>query len=384
MSSDLVFNISQNIVLGSFTINKLPLYLKEHGSAFMLIMEHSLKNTDIGKQLLKILDEHEVKYFIYDNTESGAESKNIECALTLARQAKIDGIVALGITQTLLIGALVASIYNDERSIYDIIDSGDTMKTAPLPLICVPSTIRVPYVFTSSIPFIDSRSKRAKLLKVQKNLCKLVLWDSELTMTTSDNTKLSTCIEALNLAFEAYISQRANFFSDMFAKKAVERLCYAMNGPQSLDVTTPKSLLLTQGGFLSSIAVATSAMGVASLLSIVINARYGLSLSKTCSILFPYVIEDAVKFKAQRVEELVALLSKVQGTATGVQNVADFLKDIRLRLDEEGLPKKLGDLGLTVDKLALIAEDAAALDMANTLPRSMTTDELFELLKTAL
>lgn len=383
MSSDLVFNISQNIVLGSFTINKLPLYLREHGNAFMLIMEQPLKGTDIGKQLLKTLDEHEIKYFIYDNTEEGAESKNVECALKLARQAKINGVVAIGITQTLLLGAVVASTYNDERSIYDIIDSGDVMKSEPLPLICVPSTIRVPYVFTSSIPFIDSRSKRAKLLKVQKNLCKLVMWDSELTTTLSDNTKLSTCIEALNLAFEAYVSQKANFFSDMFAKKAVERLSYAMNGAESLDVTTPKPLLLTQGGFLSSIAVATSAAGVASLLSIVINARYGVSLSQTCSILFPYMIEDAIKFKAQRIEELVAVLSKGQGAA-GIQNTADFLKDVKQRLSEEGLPQKLGELGLTIDKLALIAEDAAALDMSNTLPRSMTTDELFEMLKAAL
>ena len=63
--------------------------------------------------------------------------------------------------------------------------------------------------------------------------------------------------------------------------------------------------------------------------------------------------------------------------------VQAFAENIRQRLAKQNLPVRLKDLNLTMEQLATAAEDAGQLDVMTMLPRSMTTDDLFELMKLA-
>ena len=65
----------------------------------------------------------------------------------------------------------------------------------------------------------------------------------------------------------------------------------------------------------------------------------------------------------------------------GTMNLSD--DDIRRRLALAGLPTRLKDLGLSIDQLVPAAEDAAALDLMNYIPRAMSSDDLFDLIKQA-
>jgi alcohol dehydrogenase len=47
------------------------------------------------------------------------------------------------------------------------------------------------------------------------------------------------------------------------------------------------------------------------------------------------------------------------------------------------LPTRLKDLGLSIDQLVAVAEDASALDLMNYIPRAMSSDDLFDLMKQA-
>ena len=73
----------------------------------------------------------------------------------------------------------------------------------------------------------------------------------------------------------------------------------------------------------------------------------------------------------------------VPAEVTREDAVQAFADNIRQRLVQANLPVRLKDLSLSVEQLALIAEDASNLDIMNQLPRSMTADDLFDLLKLA-
>ena len=60
-----------------------------------------------------------------------------------------------------------------------------------------------------------------------------------------------------------------------------------------------------------------------------------------------------------------------------------FAENIRQRLAKANLPVRLKELSLSIEQLALAAEDAGQLDLVNTLQRSMSADDLFELIKQA-
>lgn len=382
--SDLIFKISPNIVLGSYTLSRLAQYIRPWGSKFMILLDPILKDFNILEKISQTLSERKIEFFIYDNFTDGATTKEIENALILAKQGHIDGIISVGGEKVINAGCAIASLFNENRSIYDFLDGSiPSASSVPLPLICVPSTMRASYAFTNSIPLIDSRSLQIKQLKTQNAVCSLMLWDPNLTVSLTENQLASLSLETFCIATEAYLSQKTSFFSDMFCEKSFELLGFALNEKKSLDVTTPKEQLLEQGGCMASLASATSSIGIASLLALTINARYKISRSLVVSILFPYMIEEVAKFKEDRIEKIAHFYGAAEESVKNKEAVQELAENIRQQIAKANLPVRLKDLNLTMEQLALCAEDAGQLDVMAYLPRSMTTDELFELMKLA-
>lgn len=380
--ADLIFKISPDIILGSYTLTRLGQYAKNLGSKFMIIMDPILKDFNLAEKITQPLTDRKIDFFIYDNFNDGATTKDIENAVILAKQSHIHGIIAAGGEKAINAGCAVAALYNENRSIYDYIDTPGTTADA-IPLICIPGTCRAPYAFTNSIPVTDSRSRQVRQLKIKDNVCSLMLWDPNLSLTLTENQNTSLSLETLCLACEAYFSQKASFFSDMFCEKSFELLSYGMDEKKSLDITTPQEILLAQGGCMASLSVSTSSPGIASLLALAINARYKINRSLAATILFPYVIEEVAKFKADKIEKIARLYGTADEKLSRDEAVQSFTENIRQKIAKANLPVRLKELNLTMEQLATCAEDAGQLDIMTMLPRSMTTDELFELMKQA-
>lgn len=380
--ADFIFKISPNIVLGSYAITRIGQYAQELGSKFMVIIDPMLKEVGISDKILQPLDEHKIDYFIFDEITNGATTQIISQALTLSREAHIHGVIAVGGAKTINIAKSVCSNFYEVHDLYEFVD-GASPTVAPLPLLCVPSTMRDPFIFSPFTPVIDSRSNKNRLLRNKDGLVKLVLFDPNLSLTLTENQTASMAIETLCLATESYISQKSTFFSDMIVEKGMELLGYALDGSPTLTITTPAEVLLTQGGCMASLASSMSAPGCATLLAQTINARCRISRSLVSSILYPYIIEDAAKFKADKIAKLSKILRAAPEEATQEEAVSGLTEYVRQKLAQNNLPARLKDLSITIDQLALCAEDAGELDLINTLPRSMTSDDLFDLLKLA-
>ena len=134
---------------------------------------------------------------------------------------------------------------------------------------------------------------------------------------------------------------------------------------------------------MSSLGASSSSFGVANILAIAINSRYKVSRSLVVAILLPYVIEDAATFKAERLAVLAKLLRACEPDATAAEASASLAEYVRQKIAKVNIPARLKDLSLSIEQLALAAEDAGELDLMNSLQRSMTTDDLFELIKKA-
>ncbi|MBQ5999860.1 MAG: iron-containing alcohol dehydrogenase [Treponema sp.] len=380
--ADLLFKISPNIILGEYTISRIAQYIKPFGSKFMLILDPSLKNNGLKEKILTPLTERNVNFFIFDAIHDGANTKEIEQALDLARKSHVHGIIAAGGTKAMHTGFAVAALINETKSIYDFTDNALAAENS-IPLICVPTTFRAPYALTTAVPVTDSRTHQAKMIRTQNSICKLILWDSTLAQTLEEKQRTALALESLCLTTEAYISQKASFFSDMFAEKAAELLGYGLNGAESLEISTPADHLLEQGGAMASLAAATSSVGIANLLALTLNARYRTPHSLAICAIFPYMLEDANSFKADKIEKIAHLFGIADNEIQKDQIVPTLIENIKSKLSAAGLPTHLKDLNLTMEQLAVASEDAGQLDIINTLPRSMNTDELFSLAKKA-
>jgi alcohol dehydrogenase len=283
----------------------------------------------------------------------------------------------LGIART------VCALFNEKCELYDIFD-GAVITAEPLPFIAIPSTIRSPFLFTELVPLIDARTKQLQILKVQPTLCKLALFDPTLHVSLSQNQMKAIALETLGIAVEAYLSQKANFFSDMFAEKAIELLGNYMNATEGEVSSISPEVMLSQGGCMASLAITTSAVGPATLTALTVGARYNISHSLTGSILLPYVLEDVALFKRDRIVRVAQLLGIQEEGAGDKDKIVSLLSEhIRHWIALANLPARLKDLSLTMEQFTIAAEDVSQLELVNSMPRSMSADDLFELMKRA-
>jgi len=380
--ADFVFRVSPNIVLGSYTVSRLGQFVNEIGSKFMVVLDPILKQVGISEKVTKPLDDRKVNYFIFDSVAGIANTQMVEQALTLARDAHVHGVIGVGGTQSLNLAKIVCEVYHETHDFYEFVD-GAIPSVAPLPLICVPSTIRNPYVFSNFTPIVDSRTNSTKVIKNKNSICRLALFDPNLTVSLTENQIASMSLEVLCLATEAYISPKASFFSDMVAEKAIELTGYALDGAPSLMVTTPSEVLLSQGGCMAGLASSISSQGAATLLALSTYTKLGISQSLVTSILFPYIIEDHAKFKAERIARLAKILRAAPDEAGDEEACVAYADYVRKKIAKSNLPARLKDLSVSIEQLSLVAEDAGQLEMVNFLPRSMTSDDLFDLIKLA-
>lgn len=381
--ADFIFKISPNIVLGSYTANRLGQNALEWGTNFMVIMDPVLKESGTSDKVLTSLNEKKVEYFIFDDIKSSADTETLAEALKLAQDAKVHGIIAVGGGKIISLAKAVCALYYGESSVYDFIDNNEVPGKKSLPLICVPTTNRDSFIFTDKTMVTDSRSSKIKLIKTQNGLCRLVLWDPNLQIALTEKQVEIMAVEALAFAVEGYLSQKATFFSDMIIEKAVQLLSYALDGSPSLNITTPQEVLLAQGGCMASLGAASSSFGAAHLLSIAINSRYKISRSLSTAILLPYIIEDAATFRADKLAILAKQLRACEPDATPADASAALAEYVRQKIAKVNIPARLKDLSLSIEQLALAAEDAGELELINNLQRSMTTDDLFEIIKKA-
>ena len=379
---DFAFRITPNIILGSYTLSRLPQQVMEWGTRFMIIADPVLNEFGTIQKITQSFADRKIEHFVFSEISEGNTSQLAKRALALAKEGHVHGVIAIGGSKALNIGRIVAAFFNEIHDFNNFVD-GALPTTSPIPCICVPTIFSTPFIFTNEIPIKDSRNNQLKLMKVQNNLCKLVLVDPNLMLTLTQNQKSTIAIEVMSMAIEAYLSQKANFFSDMFVEKGLELLAYALDGSPSLDITTPEEILLAQAGIMISLASASSSLGLSSLLAMTINSRYQINKSLVSSILLSYSLEDAANFKRMQVEKLSHIMRVVPKEVTGPEAVKMFIDNIRQRIAKANLPTRLKDLQLSMEQLSLVAEDAGQIDIITKLPRSMSTDDIFDFIKNA-
>ncbi len=380
--ADFIFRISPNVILGPYTMARMGQIASAWGSNYILIADPILKEYNLVEKAVGALEEKGISVFIFDDIPSGATTETLEHALSLARGAHVHGVISFGGMKTASLGRAVASLYNENHEIYDYL-AGAQPYSGALPFIEVPSTCRDAFAFMDRTPVIDARNRQVKLMKTQSGICKAVIVDPNLYMHMSPNTAQSMIFHAITLAIEGYVSTKSNFFSETILGKAIEMLLLALDPEQSKLVGTPSEMLVAQGGCMASMGVAVSSPGVATAISFACNGRYKTSTSLVCAVLLPYIMEDAARSKVDRIATIGKMLG-VSSSGLAANEVARLaVDDVRRRLALAGLPTRLKDLGLSIDQLVPCAEDATALDLMNYIPRAMSSDDLFDLIKQA-
>ncbi len=381
---DFVFNLSSNLIVGTDILISLGDYVSKYGTRFMLILDPTFKDVDLLVRVKESLEQKSLRLFSFDGIKKSPDTDTVLRCLKLASAAHVDGVIVLGGIVTCSIAKAVASLYNEKNTIYSYLE-GQPITEKPLPLIQIPTVCNNPFIFTNTLYLTDSRRRTVSALKCYDDVASLVLFDSSVYKKLSLNALRLAIFSGLSLAVDAYISRRANFFSDALLKKAISLFVLALNQDHDKIIGQSIEETLTQAGILSAMAFKSSSVGLAAAVSIVANGKYNASVSSVLAIMLIAVLQDAVSSNLFKVSEIAFLFLEGKKTDVSNENLEEFslkgieaLKEKMLGLE---LPTKMSNLNLALEDMTSVAEEILTLDFINYIPRLLTSLDALEIIK---
>ena len=379
---DISFSVPTDIRFGLDVANRIAATAGAFGERVLLVTEAILYEGKIIDRIQGLLEKKGIQNLIYDEVVPNATSSVVDAAVKLARGAHVQAVIGLGGIRTLSVAKAVAMASPGEAEMDDYL-SGMQPKGEPLPFLAVPTTCRDPFLLTNEYLLTDSRDRTARICRAQPGITRAVIFDPKLSATLPPKFTATTLMDTLLAAAEGYLSSRSNFLSDTFFLRAFELIGRTVeplrDAPDDLRVRMNAAM----AGLLTAMGLTLSKAGVGSALAYSINGRFMVPKSWVASIMLPRVLELYVGVAAEKLTVLAGYLGEQVEASTPVEGAGRAVAAVRRILGSLGLPTRLRDFDLNLDDMVDVAGTARSFDLMNYLPRAVSTEDLYELLKLA-
>ncbi|MGD0727201.1 MAG: iron-containing alcohol dehydrogenase [Spirochaetia bacterium] len=379
---DILFHIPTRVVFGLDTINRIGQLVTDFGERAFLVTEAILYEGKVINKVQEILDKKGVPYIVFDEVVPNATSRTVDDGVTLARGSHADVVIGLGGVRTLSIAKSIAMTAPSENDMDDFL-SGVQPQSLPLAYIEVPTTCRNPFMFSDEYLVVDGRDRTGKIGRTQKGITKAALIDPKVSLTLPAKYTATTIMDTLLGCIEGFLSAKANFLSDTYLQRAIEVMGGVIKeGIQNVDDIRMRMNAST-AGLLMGLGLSTSRLGIGSALAFAINARFMSPKSWVSTIFLPYVMEFALNVRGDRIAQVARLLGEDVSDASSVEAPVRAIDAVRRVISSLGLPTRLREFDLSLDDMIEVAGAARSFDMMNYLPRVVSTEDIYELIKSA-
>jgi alcohol dehydrogenase class IV len=353
------FDTVRQIVCATGSRHQLGQYCQQLG------IRHALFVTDAG--ILKFglhldamasLEQAGIQVTLHADVQADPPEHVVLDAVAHAKAVGVDGVIGYGGGSSMDVAKLIALLANPAQTqqLAEIYGVGN-VKGARLPLIQVPTTAGTGSEVTAVA--IVTTGETTKMGVVSPTLiADLALLDAELTVGLPPAVTAATGIDAMVHAIEAYTSKhKKNAYADLLAREALrlldQHLQTAIHEGSNLEAR--QQMLL--GAMLAGQAFANSPVAAVHALAYPLGGHYHISHGLSNALVLTEVLRFNLSAAAPMYAELYRTLDP---NATGddltlAQRLIDRLEQ---HIDHSGLPKRLRDLQVTEDHLAVLAHDA--------------------------
>lgn len=379
---DFSIRISPQVILGPDVVNRLSVMAGKQAERCLLVADPVLYETKTIERVTSILEANGMQSIVFDEIPEFPGSATADAAINLAKGSRPQAILGLGGVTALSLARATAMAAREEQDLDAFID-GRSPAGPGIPLIAIPTSFRDPFLFTESFFISDSRDRSIKLVNTQPDLTRLVLFDPSLHASLSAKTSALACLEMILQSLEGYLSIKASFFSDTLLEKSLGLAFQALDGFIQRPDDPNNRQRACEAGFLSAYALAASSLGVGTALALSLNARYNIPKSSLSTILLPYIMDAGIKTRVEKMARVAQLSGEETTGLSPAEAAGKAIDGVRQRLGALRIPTRLKDFELELDPMVNVAEMARNLDLCSYLPRTLSMEDLYDILKQA-
>ena len=332
-------------------------------------------------RITDLLQDADISYHTFSDTVPEPTEASIIAAVSAFKAGDYDSIIALG-GGSPIDSAKAISVLGTHGGAMRDYKFPRIVSEQGVPTIAIPTTAGTGSEVTRFTIITDDTVDEKMLCVGLGFMPEATLIDFELTMSLPQRVTADTGIDALTHAIEAYVSKKANLFSDAQALAAMQliapNLRRAFNNPEDKDAREK----LMMGATLAGIAFSSSSVALVHGMSRPIGALFHVPHGLSNAILLPQVTAYSMQGNSQRYAQCAQAMG-VAHTDDNPELACEKLLRELVQLNADLQVPTLAQFGINkqqyFDSCNVMAEQAIASGSPANNPRIPSNDELVSL-----
>ena len=323
----------------------------------LLVTDRGLAGMEITARALHVLEAAGLGRALFFEVDANPDELNLAAGIEAYRAGGHDGVVAFGGGSGIDLGKMVAFMAGQSRPVWDFEDIGDWWTRADAaaiaPIVAVPTTAGTGSEVGRASVITNSDTRMKKIIFHPQILPSVVICDPELTVGMPRHITAGTGLDAFAHCVEAFSSPHYHPMSQGIALEGM-RLVRDYLPRAYADGTDIKARANMMSAAIMGATAFQKGLGAIHAMSHPVGAVFNTHHGTTNAVCMPAVLELNAPAIAKRFEAASAYLG-IQGGFDGFRSYVQELND------SMGIPRRLGDLGVTPDRI----EDLVAMALTD-------------------
>lgn len=347
----------------------------------LLVYDQGVKATGIVDRLTGILANQLIDVVEFDGVLPDPPDYVVEKAAAIAREKRIDLIVACGGGSSLDTAKAINILMTNPSPIISY-EGLDMVANPGVSLIAVPTTAGTASEVTSFCVVTDSVRKKKLVIGGKHVGPSVALVDPLLTLGMPPKLTATTGMDALTHAIEAYVSKGASAPTDVNALKAIEMIYSNLPTATYSGHLVEARTAMMLGSMMAGMAFNSTGLGLAHAIAHPLSAHCHLPHGLANAIVLPYVMQFNLMTNLMRFKDIaMAMGEDVSGLS--VLSAAEKSVDCVARLNQELEVPTLRQCAINPKVFDRIANDALLELAMVTNPRKATKEQILLILEEA-
>ena len=368
--------------VGGGALAELPALMARLGlSRPLIVTDPYIARSGILDRATALLDKAQLPWTVFSDTVSDPTTDVIEIGVAILRDGAFDGLVAIGGGSSIDTAKGMSVLFANGGQMRDWKVPADIPQLGP-PIVAIPTTAGTGSEVTRFTVVTDTQTDEKMLIAGLACCPVAAIVDYELTLTMPYRLTADTGIDSLTHAIEAYVSRRANPYTDGLARNAMgliaRHIRTACAAPDDRAAREAMMLGATTAGMAFSNASVALVHGMSRPIGAFFHVPHGLSNAM--------LLPEITAFSAPAALERYADCARAMGVAEegeGSQAAVARLIDELRRLNEDlkvPSPQAYGiDRNRYDELLSTMASQALASGSPANNPRVPSQDEIMDL-----
>jgi alcohol dehydrogenase len=344
------------VVFGAGTIKRLGELARElNFRKTLLVADRGLVASGHVAEALTPLREAGIEVVEFHDFDVNPNTEMIEAGRDFAAPLNIESIIALGGGSSLDCAKGINLLLTNGGRMRDYHGYGKATRPL-LPMIGIPTTAGTGSEAQTYALISDAQTHVKLACGDRQAAFRIALLDPALTVSQPPDITATSGFDAIAHAVETFVTKSRNALSEAFSREAW-RLLEAnyervLTQPNDLEARGAMQL----GAYFAGTAIENSMLGATHACANPLTAHYGTAHGASIAMLLPSVVRWNAPVAAERYAELLRL-------STANTKVEDSTESLARRLEElaaaGGLRQSLGEAGVPLSDLSMLAEEAA-------------------------